>query len=382
MCAPLWTIVLAGGDGERLQPFIERWLGRPVPKQYCTFVGTRSMLDHTLDRAAALSKPGQMITVVARSHRHLLRSRPSRRSDGRFVFQPTNRGTAAGVLFGLSHVPEVPPNATVAILPSDHFVHPEWRFLRTVRAAARAVERHPERLVLLGVAADGVELDYGWITPGDVLPPSDGRPILTVASFCEKPTRERAMAVRRLGGLWNTMVVIAKVRTLWALAEAHLDALVPYFEGVRETLRGGDSRRLNDLYTDMPARDFSADLLQQIPHRTAVMELTGVTWSDWGRPERIVQSLLALGTQPHFPLGHLDHVARDDEPQRWRVEDADVPTPPATSSAQPWDSDNGGSAPTSARGGDGARGRESRRNHAKTQIGSQGGVDARRNDGD
>ena len=47
----LWSIILAGGDGERTRPFIQEWLGVAVPKQYCTFVGTRSMLQHTWDRA-------------------------------------------------------------------------------------------------------------------------------------------------------------------------------------------------------------------------------------------------------------------------------------------------------------------------------------------
>ena len=49
----LQAVVLAGGDGERLRPLTERWLGHHTPKQYCSFVGTRSMLDHTLDRAAS-----------------------------------------------------------------------------------------------------------------------------------------------------------------------------------------------------------------------------------------------------------------------------------------------------------------------------------------
>ena len=48
----VWSIVLAGGDGERTKEFIRRWLGYEKPKQYCTFVGSRSMFQHTLDRAA------------------------------------------------------------------------------------------------------------------------------------------------------------------------------------------------------------------------------------------------------------------------------------------------------------------------------------------
>ena len=53
----LWSIVLAGGEGERLKPFVQKWLGRHKPKQYCTFIGTRSMFQHTLDRADQITDP-------------------------------------------------------------------------------------------------------------------------------------------------------------------------------------------------------------------------------------------------------------------------------------------------------------------------------------
>lgn len=39
----LWSIILAGGEGTRLRALVHCWLGRPKPKQYCAFVGTRSM---------------------------------------------------------------------------------------------------------------------------------------------------------------------------------------------------------------------------------------------------------------------------------------------------------------------------------------------------
>ena len=48
----IWSIVLGGGDGGRMTDFIQRWLGYPRPKQYCTFVGDRSLFQHTLDRAS------------------------------------------------------------------------------------------------------------------------------------------------------------------------------------------------------------------------------------------------------------------------------------------------------------------------------------------
>jgi mannose-1-phosphate guanylyltransferase len=53
----LWSIALAGVEGERLKHFVQRWLGRHKPKQYCTFIGTRSMFQHTLDRADQIAAP-------------------------------------------------------------------------------------------------------------------------------------------------------------------------------------------------------------------------------------------------------------------------------------------------------------------------------------
>jgi len=58
----LWSIVLAGGDGGRTKEFIRHWLGYEKPKQYCTFVGSRSMFQHTLDRAARLT-PWERVVV-------------------------------------------------------------------------------------------------------------------------------------------------------------------------------------------------------------------------------------------------------------------------------------------------------------------------------
>jgi mannose-1-phosphate guanylyltransferase len=49
----LWGVILAGGDGRRLQSFIRARFGSNRPKQYCTFLGTQSMLRRTIRRAEA-----------------------------------------------------------------------------------------------------------------------------------------------------------------------------------------------------------------------------------------------------------------------------------------------------------------------------------------
>ena len=59
---------------------------------------------------------------------------------------------------------------------------------------------------------------------------------------------------------------------------------------------------LDAIYLTMPARNFSSDLLQQVPDRVAVAELTNALWSDWGRPERIAEALRRIGRTPAFSL--------------------------------------------------------------------------------
>ena len=303
-----WSIILAGGEGSRMSAFVHRWLGRPTPKQYCAFVGTRSMFRHTLDRASRLTPPDRMVTVVARSHRHDALAQWGDLRGGTILFQPANRDTAAGLFLPLTYIRARAPEATVVLYPSDHFVYPEDRFLETVRRAVLVAESHTDRVVMLGVSPDRLELDYGWIQPGRPFDSRDGEPAQTVRSFLEKPNAAQADAALRAGALWNTLVLAAKVDVLWKLGWQCLPDMMQRFEQLGQAIGGSEETRLlNAMYHDLPMHNLSSDLLQRVPDRLAVIELTGVLWSDWGKPERIAETLRRIDRRPAFPLTCLDH---------------------------------------------------------------------------
>ena len=294
-----WSIVLAGGRGERLASFTERWLGRPVPKQYCAFVGGRSMLQHTLDRASRISSPEDIVTVVAREHAGYWRSQVSGELARGLVTQPVNRDTAAGIFLPLARVRAVDPGATVAIFPSDHFIYPETRFVAAIETALRAAEVLRERLVLLGVRPDEPEPDYGWVFRGRELLDLEGRRVHAVRTFLEKPSAEDARAAREDGALWNTMIMAGKVETFWRLGWRYLPELMFRFDCYVEAIgTPAEEAALASIYSDMPIRNFSSDLLQRARTEVAAVELEGVLWSDWGRAERIAETLARLGKRP------------------------------------------------------------------------------------
>jgi len=298
-----WSVVLAGGEGERVRPLVQSWLGRHKPKQYCTFVGTRSMFQHTLNRAAKLTPPDQMVTVVAHGHGY----EPWTQLDGisgiQVLRQPLNRDTAAGIFLPLAYIRAQDPEATVVIHPSDHFVYPEDRFVEVVQHMVRAAERHPQRLVLLGVQPDRLELEYGWIQPGATLDQSTSYHVRAVQAFLEKPDTLQASQAMAAGAMWNTLILAAKLHKLWELGWRCFPEMMPLFERLCEAIGGPEERKVLDaIYRVMPDRNFSSGLLQQVPEHVAVIQLTGVLWSDWGKPERIVETLRKIGKQPAFPL--------------------------------------------------------------------------------
>jgi mannose-1-phosphate guanylyltransferase len=168
-----------------------------------------------------------------------------------------------------------------------------------VSAAAGLVDR----LVLLGVVPDGPELEYGWIQPGREIAWAAGARVRDVTSFVEKPALATARAAIASGALWNTLVMAARVQTLWQLGLEYVPEVVERFERLGSALSTPkEAVVLEEIYAGMPRRNFSTHLLQRAAHRVAVMGLRGVFWSDWGRPERIVETLERLGREPALPF--------------------------------------------------------------------------------
>ena len=297
----LWSIILAGGEGLRLAPFIEQWLGEKRPKQYCAFTGTRSMLQHTVDRADWLSIPQQRVTVVGTRHERQAQDQLAERG-GSLVVQPLNRDTAAGVFLPLTYVRAADPNATVVIYPSDHFVHPEEKLLEAIRHAVLAIDLLKDRVILLGIEPEDMDPDYGYLLLDRSVGSYGDHSLWHVGRFVEKPERHQAKSFEKGRVLWNTMIVVAKVDTLWKLGMYVLPSMIRLLETFMPAIGSErESEVLNGIYETMPMRNFSKDLLEQIPNKVSALDVRGLLWSDWGRPERIRESLLRIGRTPVFP---------------------------------------------------------------------------------
>jgi mannose-1-phosphate guanylyltransferase len=243
------------------------------------------------------------VALVAREHGQEAWSQLEGRGAGTVLLQPKNRDSAAGIYLSLTYLRAKDSHATVVIYPSDHFVYPETSLLVSVHRTLCALEWLPDRFIVLGMPPDRLELDYGWIMPGEKLDASEKYQIREVRSFVRKPTVVQADAALAGGALWNTSVMAAKADTLWQMGWECFPDLMPRFERLGRSIgTSKEAQILDEIYDDIPAHDLLPELLQRVPDRAGVIEMNGVFWSDWGKPARIVDSLRRIGREPAFPL--------------------------------------------------------------------------------
>lgn len=298
-----WGLVLAAGDGTRLQRYIEQLLGHQLPKQYVNFVGRRSMIEHTFARAEKLISPRKIVTIVSKQHlRHVeVRRQLASRPSGTIVVQPANKETGPGILLPLMHIYKCCPEAIVSVFPSDHFILEEDRFMIHVELAAQAVARDPSRIVLLAMEAISPEEQYGYVVPmahaGDI----DLHGTRRVARFVEKPNQYMARALVNSGALWNTMVMVFTIGTLFQMIR-HVDPdTYRHFIRILTSLGTNDEQKTIDgAYAALQPINFSKGILEKIsqlyPDAVSVLPVFQVYWSDWGSPKRLLatQHLLRL----------------------------------------------------------------------------------------
>src|SRR5262250_445564 len=181
-----WAVVLAGGQGLRLRPLVDRIHADGRPKQFAVLVGERSLLRQTLDRVALSVPPERTVVVTTRSHSRYFEAAAI---APHVLVQPQDRGTAAGILLPVHWISWRDPDAVVAVFPSDHFVADDAGFMRHIDALRAVVEKHPDRILLVAAAPDSAEPGYGWIEPGVSIEktPSAGD-VRAVLRFVEKPS--------------------------------------------------------------------------------------------------------------------------------------------------------------------------------------------------
>jgi CTP:molybdopterin cytidylyltransferase MocA len=173
----LHAVIMAGGAGTRFWPASTA----ARPKQLLPLAGERSMIQATVDRLAGLVAADDVLIVtnekLVESIRHQLPELPSDAILG----EPAKRDTAPCIGLAAIQLAHRDPDATMAVMPSDHVIQPVEVFQESIRLAARLVDENPTRIVTFGIPPTYPAEIFGYIERGEAVEPVSG-PARTTAS--------------------------------------------------------------------------------------------------------------------------------------------------------------------------------------------------------
>jgi mannose-1-phosphate guanylyltransferase/mannose-6-phosphate isomerase len=288
----LYAIILAGGSGTRFWPLSRELL----PKQLLHIVGDRSMLAHTLDRAAALVSEDRIRIVTTRQQAAEIRRELQNlgREKVGVIQEPAGRNTAAAIGLAAVHVLAQDPEGVLAVFPADHHIREPERFTEILRAGQRLAGHG--WLVTLGIRPTKPETGYGYIQRGRPAltepRPGIGEEAYVVARFAEKPDRNTAEAYLKSGEFtWNAGIFVWSVKRFLQEMQSHMPdhhaglgriaALLP--DAAR------NAGRIDEIYNLLESISVDYGILEK-SDRVAVIP-ADMGWSDVGSWESLREIL-------------------------------------------------------------------------------------------
>lgn len=301
-----WGVILAGGDGTRLQPLTRLACGDNRPKQFCPLLGGKTLLASTQKRIAKSIDSNQILFVLTKKHEPFYREELKQVPRHQKIVQPYNQGTLPAILWSLLRLYRVDQHALVAFFPSDHHFARENEFISTVEETFDYVDERPDSVVLLGAVAERPETQYGWIEPEHSPGSGPQRQFAQVRRFWEKPPLEIAIELLSQGCLWNTFVMVGTVGAFLKMIRQTSPVFYETFEAaITSAGRELEEQKMRLVYDTLDAADFSKEVLALSTERLLVANCGEVGWSDLGEPRRFIEALTENGPENSWTVGDL-----------------------------------------------------------------------------
>ncbi|NTU52134.1 MAG: mannose-1-phosphate guanyltransferase [Chlorobiaceae bacterium] len=209
----VYAVIMAGGIGSKLWPLSRK----RIPKQFLHFFDGGTMIRKTVERISRSVRKENIFIITGKHHRRLIGQSLPDFDEGNIIVEPAIRDTATCIALATTFIRKRDPDAVTIVLPADHLVLDEERFLSTI-AKGVWLAREKRGLITVGIHPDRPETRYGYIQvePSVIIEdaPEDGASdsdiaLFRVKTFAEKPdiaTAEQFLQSRDFW--WNSGVFI------------------------------------------------------------------------------------------------------------------------------------------------------------------------------
>lgn len=271
----LHAVIMAGGSGTRFWPKSTK----KTPKQFLNLFGEQTMLQMTAERIKKLIPAERILVVTNDRYEDLVKEQLPELPEANIVGEPIAKNTAPCVAYAAGLLQQRDPDATMVVLPADHYIEHEDHFISILETAAAKAE--DDCLVTIGIKPDRAETGYGYIEfekeSGDTL---EGNNVRKVNKFTEKPNEETANTFVKAGNyLWNSGMFIWKASTVIDQFEKHQPQIYAQIEAMQDT-DSASVDALRTFYENCPSISIDYGIME---HATSVFVVPGeFGWNDVG----------------------------------------------------------------------------------------------------
>jgi len=204
-----YAIILAGGVGSRFWPLSRN----TEPKQFLNVCSKKPMIEETLDRISPLIKKKNIYITTNRIYQRKIQKNITRLGIPlkNILFEPDSKNTFPPLAVLSQKIRKLDPQAVMAVLPCDHVITKNQRFIYLLKAALAAAKQG--NIVTFGITPRRPETGYGYIK---IKPKTRNQKskIYEIESFIEKPnllTARKIIKDKRY--FWNSGIFIFQPET-------------------------------------------------------------------------------------------------------------------------------------------------------------------------
>lgn len=282
-----YAVIMAGGGGTRLWPLSRR----EKPKQLLPLIGQETLFQSTVRRLEGLFPPERILVVTVEEQAREMKEQAPEIPGENYLIEPAPRGTASVVGLAAMALQKRDPQASMAILPSDHFIRNVDLFHYLLKAAFEVAE--DGHLVTLGITPTMPSTAYGYIQQGAGLGGGYKYPVYKVKSFKEKPDEETARHLLRSGDhSWNSGMFIWRADAILAEIQRQMPDLTTALDTIGADW-GAPTRleTLGKIWKDLQPETVDYGVMEKAG-KVAVLPAGGLGWSDVGSWASLFEVLL------------------------------------------------------------------------------------------
>ena len=290
-----YVLIMAGGSGKRLWPLSRQ----DMPKQLLRVVGGKSLLRIAYERLDGIVSADHVLVCTGADYADIVATELPELTPANILGEPEGRDSLNAVAWPAAVVAARDPDAVIAVVTSDHLMHPVSAFQSALLEAFEVAESGEDFLVTFGVVPTAPHTGYGYLRRGEILPHHPD--VFSVIEFKEKPDRATAEEYLASGEYWwNSGMFVWRARTFLD----QLEALQPKTHAAVLELAAAPYR-LAEIYPELLKISVDYAVMEPVSRGEGSAKVVAVrlpiTWHDVG-------GFAALGEQlPRDERGNAIH---------------------------------------------------------------------------